>query len=149
MGSATSFLPFKSQEFILYVLYALTTEYKPFDAVALEIMEKAAYVLEGLIDCSRHNLQDLKIVHEFQIDSVFAKLLRTYFINEDSPLGVHDLITKEDRGKLKSVIKLLVGLMNCANEFLCMQSRYKSYFWNEENSDTAEREQFNKSMLTL
>ena len=72
MGSANSFLPFKSQEFMLYVLYALTTEYEPFDAVALEIMEKAAYVLEGLMDCSRHNLQDFKIVHEFQIDSVFA-----------------------------------------------------------------------------
>ena len=76
MGSANSFEPFKSQEFIHYLLYAITTEYSPFNAVAIEIMEKAAYVLEGLMDCSQHNLQDMRIVHEFRMDSVFANLLK-------------------------------------------------------------------------
>ena len=72
------------------MLYALTFEYEPFDSVSLEILSKAAYILEGLM--YTNNKTALIILHEFKISAVFSKLLRKYFLSSESPLRLSDLV---------------------------------------------------------
>ena len=94
MGVANSFKPFEDRKFLHYLLYALTFEYEPFDSVSFEILEKAAYILEGLM--FTNNSTALTILHEYKIASVFSKLLKKYFLSSESPLRLADLISSKN-----------------------------------------------------
>ena len=93
-----TFEPFLNKPFTDYLLYALTYEYEQFDNRCLEILEKAAYMLENLLSVSMNAA--MRILCEYDMSRVLAILIEKYFIKAESPLGIQSLLDKSDRQQL-------------------------------------------------
>lgn len=95
-----------NKKFTDYLLYAMTLEYEKFDDKCLEILEKAAFILEGLLSHSFKST--MRILCEYNIASVLGNLIKMYFLSSESPL-----LPLMNSDKLDKCMTLLTNLMNC------------------------------------
>ena len=111
-----------NKKFTDYLLYAMTMEYENFDEKCLEVLEKAAFILEGLLS---HSFDaTMRILCEYNIASVLGDLLKIYFLSSDSPLKILEVLEQGDFVQLGKCMSLLTNFMNCANQFICFQAQY-------------------------